>query len=302
MKYTLPLFALLMAPVGAFGAIAFCGSMSVGSVGTGSLLCPGITAQQGYAVTQFGINTRMSYQDSSFIQQPGTVQAVLTPQGPSGGLLSPITMNLTTGFFSGVTPILSSTSSLSTAVAGVGAFPVSVNITGTGAFPNTVEVLVQMITVETLIGSSQVNPVLPSSGSDGVWTFTVGQSGQWFDPPLTSAYDYAGLGGTTFTRITLPTGFGSFDVLSGSTSLGSFASGASVDFVLLTGSPLSSFRVAGIQPQVDAASPTAFPLQIFFSSPTGSFTQTADTVPETSTLGLAVLPLALLWWRQRTRQ
>jgi len=54
----------------------------------------------------------------------------------------------------------------------------------------------------------------------------------------------------------------------------------------------------GINPSVDAANPNAFPLQIFFSASTGSFTQTAF-VPEPSTFALIIVAGAALALRRR---
>ena len=63
-----------------------------------------------------------------------------------------------------------------------------------------------------------------------------------------------------------------------------------VDFATLAGGPLSAFRIDGINPQVDTANVNAFPLQVFFSTATGSFTQTALTgVPEPGTWSLTLL-------------
>ena len=139
-----------------------------------------------------------------------------------------------------------------------------------------------------LLIPSPVCPVLPSLGGSGNWTFS-GQSGLWFDPPATSSYEYTGTGGTTFTSITLVTGFGAVNVQYGpgfASSLGSFAGGSTVDFVALTGGPLSAFRISGINPSVDAADPNAYPLQVFFSSANGTFTQNA--VPEPATYSLVI--------------
>lgn len=142
--------------------------------------------------------------------------------------------------------------------------------------------------------------------SNGTWTFINGPSGVWFDPPFAGGFDYVGTGGTQFTQITLPPGFGSsFNISYGpgfSTSLGTFGSGVTVDFAALTGGPLSSFRLTGIDPLVDSANPIGFPLQVFFSAPTGSFTQTAiEAVPEPGTWSLTMLSGAWLAWRYRRR-
>ena len=140
--------------------------------------------------------------------------------------------------------------------------------------------------------------ILPMNFTPGNWTLS-GPSGSWFDPPFTSSYDYTGTGGTTFTRIGLVNGFGPVNVLYGpgfGTSLGSFAGGSMVDFVALTGAALSSFRISGINPTVDAADPSAYPIQAFFSTPTGSFTQSA--VPEPATWSLMLVGALLAAYRK----
>ena len=133
-------------------------------------------------------------------------------------------------------------------------------------------------------------------------------SGLWFDPPLTSGYDYVGTGGTLFTGITLPNGLGSaFQVFGGpgyGTNYGTFGANTMVNF----GGPTEQFRITGIDPAVDAALANAFPLQIFFSSETGSFTQTPlgggnSSVPEPTTWRLVGLGLvAALSKRSRIRR
>ena len=94
--------------------------------------------------------------------------------------------------------------------------------------------------------SSPTNPIFPASPVPVVnprnpagppsWIFRNAGSGGTFDPPFVSGFQYDGVSGTRFDRITLPTGFGSsFTVWTGSgfsTSLGTFAAGTAVDFVL----------------------------------------------------------------------
>ena len=160
-------------------------------------------------------------------------------------------------------------------------------------------------------GSNQANPILPSSpvptggngGAPPTWTFLNGPNGGTFDPPFVNGFEYAGVSGTRFDRITLPTGFGSsFTVWTGAgftTSLGTFAAGAAVDFVL---GGVAAFQVRNIQPSVDAALPNAFPLTIFFEGGgTGNFTQTGieNSVPEPSTWLLVAVALPLVIRRSR---
>ena len=152
--------------------------------------------------------------------------------------------------------------------------------------------------------SSVFNPLMPTLGSNtSGFVFTGIGTGTWIDPPFTSAYDYAGTGGTLFSGITLPTGFGSsFNVLTGSgfsTSLGTFGAGASVDFLSLGGAQ-PAFRVAGISPAVDSANPAGFPLQVFFTTASGSLTQTA-ALPEPATWAGAMAGLVVMIVARRKR-
>lgn len=155
--------------------------------------------------------------------------------------------------------------------------------------------------------NSQDNPSLPDGFNGTGWVFSNVQSGLWFDPPFTNAFDYEGQSGTTFDSITLPTGYGStFDILTGpgfSNLLGTFGAGSSVNFLTLAGGPLSAFRLSGINPAVDAALPNAFPLQIFFNSgANGSFTQTAvSDVPEPSLLVFSFAALGAMCRLRRKR-
>lgn len=146
-------------------------------------------------------------------------------------------------------------------------------------------------------------PVIPLTFTPGNWTFT-GPSGHWYDPPLVSGFDYVGTSGTLFSKITLPGGFSSVNVLDGSgfsTLLGSFAAGSTVDFIALTGGAIGAFRIAGINPTVDAADQNAYPVQVFFTTSNGSFSQTALT-PEPATFTLAIAGLALLVYSRGTKR
>jgi hypothetical protein len=160
-------------------------------------------------------------------------------------------------------------------------------------------------------GATQQNPVLPSSRDpNGQLRFNNVPTGRWSDPPGTFGFDYVGTGGTQFTSITLPTGFSNaFRVLTGPTFsdlLGTFTGGTSVNFQTLLGSAISAFRIVDIFPTVDTdANPAAFPLQIFFNGPTGSFTQTplseqpTSGVPEPSSLLMACAGISALFLMRR---
>ena len=57
----------------------------------------------------------------------------------------------------------------------------------------------------------------------------------------------------------------------GNTVLGTFGPGQPVDFVALTGAPVSDFAVTGIAPEVDSSSATAFPIQLAFEAAQADF-------------------------------
>ena len=125
-------------------------------------------------------------------------------------------------------------------------------------------------------GSTQLSPILPVSseitplpGGGFLYTFdfpiTNNQfpppglsfwTGLWFDPPLTSAYQYTiTTPGALFASVGLPTGVfsGQVSVIGGGqTQLGS--PGATITF---PGSGVTTFQIAGINPPVDSANPGA---------------------------------------------
>ncbi len=150
------------------------------------------------------------------------------------------------------------------------------------------------------LGATQENPVLPTLAHGNIMHFTNVASGMWFDPPAVSSFVYTAELGTLFAEIMdFPTGFSdSFTVSVAGTLVGEFGPGESVDFVSLFGDGISEFTISGINPLVDAEDPLAFPLQIAFTTPTGSFTMTA-VVPEPAS---ALLLLALLGLGTMSRQ
>lgn len=146
-------------------------------------------------------------------------------------------------------------------------------------------------------GSSQSNPILPAITPvpGDPWIFD-GPSGNWFDPPVTSAFDFEMLGDSLFTSIAeLPSGFdGPFTVSVGGIVLGSFLGGSSVVFadfenelgnLLIDGQGVLSFRISDIDPTVDLEDPTAFPVKLGFSTLYASFSMTP--IPEPSSFLLA---------------
>lgn len=156
--------------------------------------------------------------------------------------------------------------------------------------------------------STQSDPLLPGGVSPGLFTFTDVPSGVWVDPPTAFGFHYVAASGSLFTSILdFPMGFaGPFTVSTGGNLLGSFGPGNSVDFTPFSGGGVSEFTITGINPLVDPSDPTAFPLQLSFNAPTGSFTmqalQSQQVVPEPSTwllLATGLIGLLGLGWRKR---
>lgn len=146
-------------------------------------------------------------------------------------------------------------------------------------------------------GLSQSNPLPPTTSAPGNFTFTNVNSGLWFDPPITSAIDYTlQTPGDYFTSITLPTGFNSdFTISSQGNTLGTVSGGKSFTF---SNPGVTEFMISGISPSVDLQYTDAFPVQIYFSDPTGnSFNMSA--VPEPSTIALFGISLAGITFGKR---
>jgi hypothetical protein len=145
------------------------------------------------------------------------------------------------------------------------------------------------------IGSTELNPILPTTGSPGVFNFAAAPTGQWFDPPSASEFDFHTSNGSLFTKILdFPNLFvGPFTVSAGGNVLGQFIHGQSVDFTSFAGGGVSDFSVSGINdPQIDLADGFGFPLKLDFNTPNADFTMTA--VPEPSALALAVVACAVI--------
>lgn len=155
-------------------------------------------------------------------------------------------------------------------------------------------------------GTTQGCPLLPTSAADGRFDFANVASGLWFDPPVTSAIEYVmDTPGATFTGIAgFPVGFDPLTVSAGGIVLGTdFGPLAPQVPNLSFASPgLRSFVVSAIGPAVDlgASNPTAFPLDIVFSTTTASFHMLA--VSEPPTLALCALLLALAPAARRLRR
>lgn len=129
------------------------------------------------------------------------------------------------------------------------------------------------------LGSTQFAPILPGSiDSLGNMSFTGAPTRHWFDPPLAHGYAFVSTGAARFSQIlSFPDNVdadNTFIVRSGGHVLGTFHSGQGVNFVSLTGAPVTSFEIYGISPPVDDLSPGAFPIKLAFDQATADFTMT----------------------------
>ena len=141
-------------------------------------------------------------------------------------------------------------------------------------------------------GQSPATAIQPTQGvprpEDGAWVFDdVTGTGRWFDPPLTSGYEYQVTDGlSNFVSVQLPTTIGDAD--------NQFVVEDAVNgTVLVNGgdtysfaTPVDKFAVTGINPLVDGGDPLAFPTFLTFDQLTVSFTQTPLVVPEPSSMSL----------------
>lgn len=163
------------------------------------------------------------------------------------------------------------------------------------------------INVETtgIVGFVQTAPVLPTTFVTGIFTFTNVRSGAWFDPPITEGFEYEmiprdipiGLASRVFPGVigrdtasdavfTAISGFPEnvdaddrFTVSVEGETLGEFGPGDTLQFSdyeaqlgdLLVDGGVTKFTVSAIDPGVDSADPTAFPLKLEFNTPTASF-------------------------------
>ncbi len=137
-----------------------------------------------------------------------------------------------------------------------------------------------------LAGAGPLTPVLPTGQTlnlDGSvsWQFANGASicvtGCWIDPPSSNSFTYAVSGAGLFTSIEdFPTGYlQDFEVFVDAASLGTFGPEDSVDFTGFPGGGVTSFRVAGISPAVDAENPLGFPLKVALDSASTPFSMTS---------------------------
>ena len=165
----------------------------------------------------------------------------------------------------------------------------------------------------TIPGVNPNNPFLPNSSTPGgpgelpVFFFGNVPGARWFDPPFVSSYRYTGVGGTLFTGVQFPSGFGDNFTLSaaGCTFASPFASLTLIDLTSFCGGTgISEFVVSGIAPLVDGADPAAFPTFLTFNTGQGSFTMqgVVAQAPEPAMAALTVLGLAAATRLRRRRQ
>ncbi|RYZ87909.1 MAG: hypothetical protein EOP06_11865 [Proteobacteria bacterium] len=129
-------------------------------------------------------------------------------------------------------------------------------------------------------GSSQNFPILPDRPPGG---FTEVPSDRYLDPPMALGFDFTMQGPSLFTKIAaFPLGIdgdGMFKIWVDGQSLGTFSETQTVDFQSLLGRAVSAFRITGIDPAVESASPVAFPIKLSFNTPTASLTMSPVLAP-----------------------
>lgn len=145
------------------------------------------------------------------------------------------------------------------------------------------------------LGGTQFNPILPNASLGISWSFTGSQAPttiQWFDPILTSGFDFNIVSGPNFQSVTVPVGIDTvnqqFTIAYGSL-MATLFEGGSLDF---GSGGVSSFAILDIEPGVDASSNSEFPVGLsFVSAAPFAFTMTPTNVPEPATFTLLVLGL-----------
>lgn len=154
-------------------------------------------------------------------------------------------------------------------------------------------------------GSSQWNPILPNRTEREWFIFDNVRSNLFIDPPTTYGFQYVMTSESWFTQIlNFPIGIDGdnlFGVSVGNTKIGQFGPGDSVNFIDLLGGGVSEFTITGIDSLIDPDSPTAFPVQLAYSTETASLKMRAleepksTSVPEpTSVLGILAIGSGLL--------
>jgi hypothetical protein len=158
--------------------------------------------------------------------------------------------------------------------------------------------------VPSFMGGSPADGVLPTMVADGTMVFDNLTPGIWFDPPMVNGFDIRLDGGGAFKLVKAPEGFNVLKILVDGVQVGEIGAGQSFAF----GAGVSRFRIAGIDPLLDAQDPMlmhAFPLFLDFTTTPGTtmtWTPLAAAVPEPSAWALLVGGLALLAFAARGRR
>jgi hypothetical protein len=127
-------------------------------------------------------------------------------------------------------------------------------------------------------GVTQDNPVLPFVPAPGQFEFPNPTPRRWFDPPFVSKFDFS-LDSGTFTSFILPSGFSGLDLIVGSTTFSDLMSDGIKEYSFLGDFGLTAvtdFSIADINPLVDVADVTAFPIFLDFTTGAGTLTMKAD--------------------------
>jgi hypothetical protein len=227
-----------------------------------------------------GGTTEVSAGGSSLISGGSTENLPLTPPGTISA--SDLTQYVGSGIVNfPVTASFSGPSFLS-------------NVVGTNASIQSSGSLQLTYNYTPTIGLTQQNPILPTSVSNGNFTFAGAPTSRWFDPASTGGFKYDITSpGATFTDILgFPTGFAdNFTVSANGTQLGTFSAGQQFHFA---GAGVTSFTISGIDPAVTEGDQTAFPLELGFSTATASFDMTPSTGSFSTPLPPAVWPSLLM--------
>ncbi len=148
-------------------------------------------------------------------------------------------------------------------------------------------------------GSDPENPILPFVPAPGQYEFPAPIPRRWYDPPMADGFEYELFGGALFTQVGTPPpsfGFGPVNLMIGGSLIAVLNAG---DLFDLTPFATSIFRLVGINPDVDAADPTAFPTFLDWSGVATSLTMTAlPAVPEPTVTMLVGLGLVALGRRR----
>jgi hypothetical protein len=127
-------------------------------------------------------------------------------------------------------------------------------------------------------GVTQDNPVLPFVPAPAQFEFPNPTPRRWFDPPFVSKFDFS-LDSGTFTSFILPSGFSGLDLIVGSTTFSDLMSDGIKEYSFLGDFGLTAvtdFSIADINPLVDVADVTAFPIFLDFTPGAGPLTMKAD--------------------------